>query len=222
MSCILALDCSLAALTLALSRDGTLLAERQTPMSRGQAEEIIPAIERMLSDADVDYADLSAIAATVGPGSFTGIRVGLAAARGLALALELPTIAISTLGAFAYQGFDEESASQLLCVAINTKRGDYYTQLFSEGMLEVSEPSILAPEEIVSALNEAGETLLAGDIEPSVLEGRPAGFRVIGPNLLSPKTLASQAHEAFLAERFEPLRPVYMRGAQLGPPAKKA
>src|SRR5450432_1394851 len=99
---ILALDTSGAACSVAL-RDGAgrLLAHRFEALARGHAERLMPMLREVMAEADVDFAALALIAVTTGPGSFTGIRVGLAAARGLALASGLPILGITAFEALA-------------------------------------------------------------------------------------------------------------------------
>src|SRR5687768_8070017 len=100
---LLAIDTAGPRLQLALLRDGavdTLVED----MPKGQAERIFPAIDEILARNGTAYADLGRIAVTTGPGSFTGLRIGLAAARGLGLTLEIPVIGIPTLFAISLGG----------------------------------------------------------------------------------------------------------------------
>src|SRR3569832_1939804 len=93
---ILAFDTSIAACSVALIRDAAILAATREVMDRGQAEALMPMIERVMESARASYRDLDRIAVTTGPGSFTGVRVGLAAARGLGLASEKPIVGVLT------------------------------------------------------------------------------------------------------------------------------
>jgi tRNA threonylcarbamoyladenosine biosynthesis protein TsaB len=94
---ILAFDTATSVATSALVRDGHVLAERQ-----GEARNLLADVDDMLREADLAPTDVEALAVGVGPGSFTGVRIGLAAARGLALALGVPAAGVSTLDALAH------------------------------------------------------------------------------------------------------------------------
>ena len=93
---VLAFDTSAAHCAAALLTDGAIIAARQKEMGRGQAERLIPLLEEVLAIAGKTWADLDTIGVGVGPGNFTGIRIGVAAARGLALSLGIPAIGVST------------------------------------------------------------------------------------------------------------------------------
>ncbi|MCH7931874.1 MAG: tRNA (adenosine(37)-N6)-threonylcarbamoyltransferase complex dimerization subunit type 1 TsaB, partial [Proteobacteria bacterium] len=92
---VLALDTATAACSVALWSDGTVLAQRFATMARGHAEALMPMVEAVMAEAGLAFADLDLVATTVGPGTFTGLRVGLAAARGLALAGGLPIVGVT-------------------------------------------------------------------------------------------------------------------------------
>ncbi len=98
---ILAIDACLDSCALAFVAGGVTLAARAEPMSRGHAERIAPLAQALATEAGLDFSALDRIAVTTGPGSFTGVRVGLAFARGLAVALEIPAIGLSTIEALA-------------------------------------------------------------------------------------------------------------------------
>src|SRR5688500_10065550 len=99
---VLAIDTALAACSAAvLDTARGIVASASEPMVRGQAEVLMPMVARVMREAGVDFEALDRVAVTVGPGSFTGLRVGIAAARGIALAAGKPAVGLSTLAAFA-------------------------------------------------------------------------------------------------------------------------
>ena len=100
---ILALDSALDALGVAFVENGVVRARAQEPMSRGQAERIAPLVQDIMQEAGARFAEIDRIAVTIGPGSFTGVRVGLAFARGLAVSLDRPCVGLSTLEALALE-----------------------------------------------------------------------------------------------------------------------
>ena len=93
---ILAFDSATSACSAAIWRDGEIPARRFVAMERGQSEALIPMVVEVLKEAGLTYAEIDFIAVTVGPGSFTGVRIGLAAARGMALAGGLPVVGVTT------------------------------------------------------------------------------------------------------------------------------
>ncbi len=97
----LAFDTSAAHCAAALLQGDQLVAARADAMSRGQAERLMPLLEEVLAEGGCAWSDLSVIGVGVGPGNFTGIRISVSAARGLALALEIPAVGVSTLEALA-------------------------------------------------------------------------------------------------------------------------
>ena len=101
MTRLLALDCAAGACSVAVLDATGVLAAAHRVMDRGQAEALMPMIADVLAEAGIAARDLCAVAATGGPGSFTGVRIGLAAARGIALAAGLPTVPVTTLEAVA-------------------------------------------------------------------------------------------------------------------------
>jgi tRNA threonylcarbamoyl adenosine modification protein YeaZ len=96
---ILAFDTSAAHCAAALLRGTTLIARSSEDMGRGQAERLVPLLEGLIREAGLDWTELSAVAVGIGPGNFTGIRISVSTARGLALALDIPAIGISTFDA---------------------------------------------------------------------------------------------------------------------------
>jgi tRNA threonylcarbamoyladenosine biosynthesis protein TsaB len=98
---ILAFDTSAAHCAAAVIRGKHLLARLSEDMGRGQAERLVPLLNEVIGQAGLDWADLTALAVGIGPGNFTGIRISVATARGLALALDIPAVGVSTFAAIA-------------------------------------------------------------------------------------------------------------------------
>jgi tRNA threonylcarbamoyladenosine biosynthesis protein TsaB len=133
---ILAFDTALAACTAAVRRDGAVVARAQHMMERGQAEHLVPLIDQVMTGAGLTFAQIDRIAVTVGPGSFTGVRVALATARGLALARRIPVIGLTTgevLAAMATTDAQtiETHALQGIVSLVDSKRGDVYVEVFT-------------------------------------------------------------------------------------------
>jgi tRNA threonylcarbamoyladenosine biosynthesis protein TsaB len=122
MTTVLAFDCAISGLSVAVMRDGACLAQHREE-GRGQAATLLPAIAAVLQRGGVDRRALSMIAVTVGPGSFTGVRVGLAAARGLALALGVPLAGVTTTAALLAAA---EPDGRLAVAAIDSHLGDWF------------------------------------------------------------------------------------------------
>jgi tRNA threonylcarbamoyladenosine biosynthesis protein TsaB len=99
---VLGLDSALTACSAALWQDGEILARRMEVMPRGQSEALMPMAVAVMGEADLAFEELDRLGVTVGPGSFTGLRIGLAAARGMAVALRLPLVGVTTLEAVAW------------------------------------------------------------------------------------------------------------------------
>jgi tRNA threonylcarbamoyladenosine biosynthesis protein TsaB len=160
---VLALDSSAAACSVAI-RDGSgvLLARRCEPMMRGHAELLMPMVRATMAEARVEFAALGLIAATTGPGSFTGIRVGLAAARGLALASGLPVLGITAFDAIANAVPPSGRAGRPLVVAVDSRRGDFFVQAFALDGAALAEPCTVPPERLIDIV-PAGDLALAGD-----------------------------------------------------------
>lgn len=156
---LLALDTALDACSAAVVeiRDGAnrVLAERYVPMVRGHAETLMPMVEAVLAEADVSFPALDRIAATIGPGTFTGVRIGLAAARGLGLAADRPVIGVTTLEAIAANAAEPGAnpSHRPLLVAIDARRGELYLQRFSPTLEPLDEPRVLPVERARESLS---------------------------------------------------------------------
>jgi tRNA threonylcarbamoyladenosine biosynthesis protein TsaB len=203
---ILALDTCLDACSSALWVDGRVIERRFEPMSRGHQERLAPQVAELMAAAGADFAGLERIAVTVGPGSFTGLRVGLAFAKGLALALDRPCIGVGVLAALA-QGVAPKGFA---AACLDAKRGQVYLQAFIDGR-SIMAPDVL-PTEIAAArlaeLWSGGPATLVGSGAP-LMAGVLAGAHIETPVAPDPKSVAEVA--ALAQPPFPPPRPLYLR-----------
>src|SRR6187401_3550354 len=129
---VLAIDTALGACAAAVldSQRGAILASETIGMTRGHAEAVMPLIARVMDAGRCEFADLDRIAVTVGPGSFTGLRVGIAAARGIALAAGKPAVGLSTLSTLAAPHVAARS-DQVIIAAIDARNEQVYFHVFA-------------------------------------------------------------------------------------------
>lgn len=146
---ILAFDTAQQACSAAISHDGKILSQCRRPMRHGHAEQLLPMIEAVRSQASIAFADLDLIAVTVGPGTFTGVRVGVAAARALALVQNIPVLGISTLELLAQAAVPEAQAGAEgpaagggIIAAIDARRGEIYAQAFDAAGHSLTEAAV--------------------------------------------------------------------------------
>lgn len=200
---VLGLDTCLDACAAAVVRDGEVLAKLVHPMARGHQERLAPLAQEAMAAAGVAFADLDRIGVTVGPGSFTGLRVGLAFAKGLSAALGVPAVGVGSLEALAAEG-----GSGTVIAAIDAKRGQLYVQIFRDGAA-ISAPDALPVEIAMARLAEAsgaGPLTLIGSGAPILAESAP-GARVLTPAGCDPAAVATLAAGKAPA----PPRPLYLR-----------
>lgn len=126
---ILAIDTALEACSVVLMDGDAIVAREHEAMARGHAEALMPMIARLREAASLDFTTLDRIAVTVGPGSFTGLRVGIAAARGIALAAGKPVAGITTLAAFAAPLIAADTSTPVVA-AIDARHDHIYMQAF--------------------------------------------------------------------------------------------
>jgi tRNA threonylcarbamoyladenosine biosynthesis protein TsaB len=222
--CLIAFDAAGRSCAAALLRGGELLAERFEVMARGQAERLVPMIEEVLSEAGIAHGELDALAVTVGPGGFTGLRIGLAAARGYALALGIPQIAVTSFEAIAEATRPAEREGRELLVLLDAKREDFYAQLFSGTLEPLGQPFCATAEDLADRL-PAGPFLLAGDaVEQALpgLDGVPF-LRSAAPAQVSAAAVARVAARRGLPKAGSPQpQPLYLRPPDVTQPKKAA
>jgi len=201
----LGFDTSAAHCAAALLCDGAEVETRIDEMARGQAEHLMPMLEEMLARAGIGWRDLSAIGVGIGPGNFTGVRISVAAARGLALSLRVPAVGVSTLEALALD------APRPVTVVEDARRGEVYWQSFTAKGAGVPR---LDPLESLPAL--PGHALIGSLAEAACVQ--TGGLRVLAPAHPLPRALALIA--ATRADEPQPRpAPLYLRSADAAPPS---
>lgn len=191
---------------------GRVLGREERDIGRGHAEQLVETVERALAVAGRDFTDISRVAVTVGPGSFTGIRVGVAAARGFGLALGVPVAGVTTLEALAADARGE--ADGPVTVAIHGGRGQIFLQSFSADGVPLGEPVAVATEDAVFAVPPSAQFLAgnaAAEITPALDRPMPAG--------LDRATGAIETVARLGESSNRPPVPLYMRGADARPQA---
>ena len=161
---ILALETSARAVSAAVSENGRILTSGYQDTGLTHSRTLMPIVEHILKNADLKPADMDAIAVAVGPGSFTGIRIGVAAAKGLALALDKPAIGVSTLAAMAR---NVAFADGLVVCAMDARRSQVYNATFSaEGgvLTRLTPDRAISLRELAEELRGAARSItLVGD-----------------------------------------------------------
>ncbi len=167
---VLAIDTSCGASSVAVCESGRRepLAEESAVMARGHAEALAPMAERVMARIEGGFASIDRVAVCVGPGSFTGIRVGLAMARAIALTLEKPVVGVPTLAAFA-GALLRDPKPGVIAAVIDAKHGSVYFQLFEASGRQILTPRVVSLRDAVRAIG-GGPTRLTGDAAALVAE----------------------------------------------------
>ena len=173
LSCgtVAVLDTAGAACQAGVFVDGAPRALRRADMVHGQAEELVPMLQAVLAEAGVGFEALTAVVATVGPGSFTGLRVGLAAAHGLGLAVGCPVLGVSSLAAWA-NALRHAHPGGAVRIVLDSRRGDTFVQDFAADGRALGPPTILPLAEAMAVVAGVaiGGDLVGNDVAPSLAD----------------------------------------------------
>jgi len=206
---ILAFDTSAAhcaaALLLPDPRDSCRVINRLEPMEKGQAERLIPLLEEVLAEGGIGWSDLKALAVGTGPGNFTGVRISVAAARGLALGLGIPAVGVTRLEALAY------GLPRPLVVVEDARRGEIYAQEF--GRLGPDAAELTDMTDLLYRVN--AETAFVGSAAGST---GIKGLVQLEPLYPLAEAIARIGAERALTPQPRPA-PFYLRGADAAPPS---
>jgi tRNA threonylcarbamoyladenosine biosynthesis protein TsaB len=224
---ILAIDTALDACAAGVldTDSGALIAQESQPMKRGHAEALMPLIARVMQQSGIGFAALDRIASTTGPGSFTGLRVGLSAARGIALAANKPVVGLSTLTAYAAPVV-ARNAAQPVISAIDARHDHVYFQVVSGDGGSLIRPRVATLEEALGA-SRFGAAHLVGNAAKILADRWPADAPP--PLKVDPQPAPDIAWLGWLGAAVSPdsapARPYYLRAPDAKPqqdPLQKA
>ena len=216
---ILAIDTALEACSAAVLETGPggIVARESIAMSRGHAEALMPLVARVLDRAELDFAAIDRVAVTTGPGSFTGLRVGIAAARGLGLAGGKPVVGISTLAAYAAPFLADDDSVPVVAV-IDARHDHVYLQVFGPGGRTVVTPRIASLREALRAA-ATGAPRLIGTAAEMLAAAWPADQRA--PRLVDARRAPDVDWVARLGaaatDTGVPPKPLYLRAPDAQP-----
>ena len=207
---ILAFETCTTGCSVAVGDGKTMLASLTDERLNYQARELLPMIEAALKQAGMTYADLQALVTTTGPGSFTGIRVGLAAARAIVLAHKMRTIGLNTLEAIAWRAIQQSDLSSQKRIASvwNASKGQAYVQSFEwsdQHLITLANPQLIDVEKLPAFLKK---------------------FDLVAGNVIADSITAPHAEALLLRCKFQglnelPLVPLYIRDADAKLPGTK-
>lgn len=217
---ILAIDSSAKSASVAVIEDGRLISECFVNAALTHSRTLMPMVDNALTQADMSFADIDALSVNVGPGSFTGIRIGVAAVKGLALSADKPCAGVSTLLSAAYNFADDDC---LVCVAMDARCNQVYTALFECGgkVRRICEDKAVPVPELEAELAGYDKKIyLAGDGAElcfAAFGGRLPGVRLAGENRRYQRAYGVAAAAEDNKGLFRPaseLVPVYLRPPQ--------
>ncbi len=209
---VLALDTATEILSLSAAR-GDAWAALSVQRGLQHSPVLLPAAGRLLGDLEMTVQDLELIVCSIGPGSFTGIRIGLATALGIGHGLGIPVVGVSTLDAMAYSWAAHGGD---VFPVIDARRGNIYTARYRGGSRR-SEYRDVSPVELAELLAAAESPLLVGPDSPRVFELLGDDFREAAvADSVDPRSLLRRGVETFAAQGADPaqLRPLYLRKSE--------
>lgn len=219
---ILAIDSAMNGCGAGVCAGGTVHA-RAEAMASGQGERLVPMVQDVMRGAGLSYTDLQAIVTTVGPGAFTGLRIGLSAARALGLATNVPVFGVTTLQALASQYARDKKPAGKIAVILETKRMDFYFQVFTADAEVLSEAAAMDAAGVLKLI--PADAVVIGDaLERFKAEaGNPklhfaSGYELPDMGVAAALFYENEGRGAYT----QPAEPVYLRGADVTVPKKPA
>jgi tRNA threonylcarbamoyladenosine biosynthesis protein TsaB len=204
MALILSIESATSICSVALHHDGKLLKLSEHHQENGHAKQLMLLIEDLFLQVELKPCDLSAVAVSSGPGSYTGLRIGVSVAKGLAFAYDLPLISVDTLTALACQAFELCRDNDFVIPLLDARRMEVYTSVFGKGgnIIEASHPLEVIENPFLKYL-EGGKVFFLGDGLEKLKEVLVHSNSIFLPNLNSSNSIGLLAHQKFLNRSFE-------------------
>ena len=221
MAALLTIETSTPACSVALKVNGRLVS-RYSEVPRSHTRQVMPMVNEVLNDAQIKIDQIDAIGVTVGPGSFTGLRIGFASVQGLAFAADLPVIAISSLQAIAatYKRIADADANTVVVSLIDARMDEFNCAVYQ--FQSVAEMKVLAPDQLLSIehtmalIDDHPSAILVGDAGALAIEPQLAGraYQAIYPNAIDLMPIAESRLAEGIAKSIEAVDLVYLRGTE--------
>ena len=214
---ILALDTCFPALTVAIGRGvGTpaiRIASRSEPMATGHAERMLPLIGDLLREVGIGMADIDRVAVTIGPGSFTGTRIGIAAARAFKLARGIPIVTFTSLEAMALSPLIAPMTGEEIAVAVDAHRGEAYVQLFDGAARHSLAPPHMLPFAELASLPRGRPAIAVGTAADRLAQSvtTAGGMARVEPGVVFPDMVAVIARAGERQPAAGSVEPLYLR-----------
>ncbi|MCL0102082.1 tRNA (adenosine(37)-N6)-threonylcarbamoyltransferase complex dimerization subunit type 1 TsaB [Dehalococcoidia bacterium] len=221
----LSIDTSTKLAGVAISTEGVVIDQRTWRADYNHTTQLMPTIERVLQENDLKVLDLGAIIVAIGPGSFSGLRVGLSAAKGLAMSLDLPMAAVGTL---AIEAHSHIGISRLICPLLDAGRGEVAASLFDtvdSTLIELNPAVVSTIEHVCNWVST--QTLFCGELSTEVQEeifqrlGPLATFVTNRSAERSPVSLATLGWAKLslgMGQKPEAIQPIYLRAPSISKP----
>jgi tRNA threonylcarbamoyladenosine biosynthesis protein TsaB len=221
---LLALDSSGLVASVAIASEDALLAEYTVNFKKTHSQTLLPMLDEIVRMVDLNLAEVDAIAITSGPGSFTGLRIGSATAKGLGLALDKPIISVPTLDSLAYNLYGTD---RMVCPIMDARRDQVYTGLYefvNDKLVVISQQKVVGIDEIIDEIEDIGrDVIFLGDGVPihrdRISQNIKLGysFAPLHMNRQRAGAIAALGFEYYKDNRIETAtehKPVYLRVSQ--------
>lgn len=220
MSLIINIETSGKACSVALAENGEMIGSRyQISENYPHSKVLHVFIDEILREKQVDPGQLKAVSVSSGPGSYTGLRIGVSAAKGLCYALDIPLIEISTLWLIAKAGSDAQSSAEYFIPMIDARRMEVYTQTFDATLKPISETQPLIITDNVLAVYDTKKIVLCGDGSAKCQEffGNKPNITILPFIFPMAENMCALSYEKFKARQFADVNyfePFYLKEFQ--------
>lgn len=223
MALILHIDTALALGSVGISEDGNIVLSLQNEVANNHAAFVQPAIEKLLSETAISSTKLDAIAVVAGPGSYTGLRVGMASAKGLCYALDKPLLAINTLALIAASARTQLTGYELICPMIDARRNEVFTAVYKNDGETLLQPCpMVLNEESFLEFGAFRPILFVGDgaEKAKIILNNNSYWKFMGYQY-PVADIGSAVFKSFINRQFQDLayaEPFYLKDFYMAPP----
>lgn len=221
---ILGIDTSSKRCTTCILEDNNVIIELHSDDEKTHSQTLMPLIENMFNETNLSLKDIDLLACCIGPGSFTGVRIGISTVKAFADVYNFKTVGVNSLEGLAYNIKDDLNLlnnSYIICPIIDAKNENVYYELFDENYNEIENPSACSIQELINKLKEFNKTIVfVGDGSTAykeILESSLSSthFFVGEKNLASSISIAKFAYNKYVTNNYNAsLSPMYLKKSQ--------